>query len=156
MAGLSSDRVLMALLNRYDGTLAVDTVSETALVYNPGGRLPQGIGFATIKHQNSATDSVSALDRAGVFRLSIAASKPKFIAMFGDPPARPAKGEIIEGDWDFTLRNQIMPHPFQGWSSWVCVLNPNQPRFEDCIPLLDSAHAKAKATFVRRIKREQG
>jgi len=74
--------------------------------------------------------------------------------MFGTKPKRPAKGGIIEGSWDFTAFNTIMPHPVYGWMGWACVLNPTDATFQTCLPLIKIAYDKAQKTFEDRLRKE--
>jgi hypothetical protein len=141
------------VLARYDGTLAVAAWGESSIFYNPAQRLPRGVYFATLKEKDGENDRGSALDRDGVFRLNIGTPRALFEDRFGPPPKRPAKGQIIEGAWDFTQLDRIMPHPVYGWMSWMAVLNPSRVTFEELEPLMDAAYAKAKAAFGKRIRR---
>lgn len=122
------------------------------MFYNPGGKLPRGVYFATLKEKDGENDQASNLDRGGVFRLNIGTSKPLFQERFGTPPARPKKGGTVEGPWDFTALNTLMPHPVYGWMSWVAVLNPTPETFDDIQPLIEAAYIKAKNTFSKRVK----
>ncbi|MEE9428377.1 MAG: DUF6194 family protein [Paracoccaceae bacterium] len=153
MAELIPVEILETLLARYGGTNKVDAWGEATLFYNPGHLLARGTYFATVKEKNGDNDRASDLDRPGVFRLNIGADRAHFLELFGPPPPRPGKGQHIEGDWDFTALDRLTPHPIYGWMSWVSVLNPSATTFEKCLPLLDSAHAKAKATFDKRTKK---
>ncbi len=149
---MSPESTLQALQTRYSGTVLTPAWGETTLFYNPDAKLKRGAYFATVKEKNGDNDRASELDRAGVFRLNIGASRLLFEARFGKPPARPAKGCHVQGPWDFTALDTLTPHPVYGWMSWVSILNPSQDSFEACLPLLDSAHAKAKATFEKRLR----
>ena len=75
---------------------------ETALFYNPGKKLPNGVYFCTIKQQDSANDQSSDLSRDHVFRLSIGVPQAVYEHHFGLRPARPAKGGIVDTGHDFT------------------------------------------------------
>lgn len=123
---------------------------ETAFFYNPDNRLKNGTYFATIKEKDGENDSASDLTARGLWRLNIGIQKATFIALFGSPPKRPGKGMTIEGPWDFTARDMIMPHPVYGWMSWVAVIAPSQETWQTCLPLIADAHQRAKATFEKR------
>lgn len=126
--------------------------AETSYFVNPGGALPSGAYFATLKEKNGDNDRASGLDREGVFRLNFGAGAEAFEAMFGETPARPAKGEIIEGPWNFATLDTIMPHPIYGWMGWMCVLNPSRTTFHKCKPLIESAYDRAFETVQKRLK----
>lgn len=125
---------------------------ETSCFYNPGGEFARGTYFLTIKEKDGDNDRASELDREGVWRLNIGTARSDFEALFGQPPKRPGKGEHIEGPWDFTVLDQITPHPVYGWMSWIAVVSPSLETWRRCIPLVDSAYAKARTTFEKRLK----
>ncbi len=139
------------LLERYSGVVSVAAWGETALFYNPGKALKRGVYFATIKEKDGENDHASHLDRDGLFRLNIGTSKPLFTQLFGPPPKRPAKGGIVEGDWDFTARDTVMPHPVYGWMSWVCVITPSHATLAALDPMIAAAYDKARGSFAKRV-----
>lgn len=151
MTDLPETRLIQSFAHRFDGTRIVAAWGEQSLFYNPGGRLPRGVYFATVKSKDGANDKASNLDRAGIFRLNIGTSKDLFIAEFGPPPKRPGKGGIVEGPWDFTAPDVLTPHPVYGWMSWVSILNPSEQSLATLNPMLIAAYAKAKAAFDKRI-----
>ena len=106
-----------------------------------------------MKEKDGANDKASALHREGVFRLNMGLPREDYTALFGPTPPRPAKGQIIEGNWDFTQLNHLTPHPIYGWMGWVSILNPDETQFNDCVPLLKSAHQKAVTAFEKRTKK---
>ena len=124
---------------------------ETSYFYNPGLRFERGTYFATIKDHDGANDRASGLDRPGVWRLNMGVTKECYVALFGPPPPRPGKGMTVEGDWDFTALDRITPHPVYGWMGWVAVLNPSSATWNRCLPLIECAHERARATFGKRI-----
>ena len=135
-----------------DGVNPVSAWGETAYFYNPGGVLKRGTYFATIKDKDGDNDRASGLDRDGIWRLNIGIGSQAFLAMFRHKPARPAKGGVIEGPWDFTEIDRIMPHPVYGWMGWIAVLNPGAATFETCKPLITAAHQRAADSFSKRIR----
>lgn len=144
--------IINELQMRYSGTVITPAWGETTLFYNPQDKLKRGTYFATVKEKDGANDRASELDRDGVYRLNIGASRDLFEEQFGTPPARPSKGCHVQGPWDFTALDTLTPHPVYGWMSWVSILNPTKESFAACLPLLDSAHSKAKATFAKRLR----
>lgn len=96
------DSVIQYLLDRFDGTRVVEAWGERSIFYNPGYKLPRGVYFATVKEKDGDNDKASRLDRAGMFRLNVGTTRPLFLERFGPPPARPGKGGVIDGPWDFT------------------------------------------------------
>lgn len=135
------------------GVVSVEAWGETSYFYNPGHALPRGTYFATIKDHDGANDRASKLDRPGIWRLNMGVSKPAYFERFGPTPPRPGKGRVIEGDWDFTATDVLTPHPIYGWMSWIAVLSPTAVTWRNtCVPLLTDAHARAIATFGRRVR----
>ncbi|MBU2981969.1 hypothetical protein KO498_09085 [Lentibacter algarum] len=149
---MSPETILTDLLARYAGTVSTPAWGETTLFYNPDNTFKRGAYFATIKEKNGDHDQASELDREGVFRLNIGATRPLFEARFGNPPARPTKGGHVHGPWDFIALDSLTPHPVYGWMSWVSILNPSEASFASCLELLDSAYVKATATFNKRLR----
>lgn len=134
-----------------EGVNPKDAWGETSYFYNPGGVFDRGTYFATIKQQDGDNDQASDLDRNGVWRLNLGISKGAYLERFGPPPARPGKGGVIEGEWDFTALDQLTPHPVYGWMSWVSVLNPSCENWDRCLPLLLDAHERARMIFQCRL-----
>lgn len=144
---------IKAVLEEFEGVVTLSAWGETTFFYNPNRILNRGTYFATLKDKNGPNDKASDLDRKNVFRLNMGVHKSDYFKLFGPTPPRPLKGQIVQGDWDFTALNQLTPHPIYGWMSWVSILNPDEATFERYMPLLVNAHQKAKATFEKRIKK---
>jgi hypothetical protein len=151
MQNLTPSQIIDALLQKFEGVTVVEAWGEKSLFYNPGGLLPRGVYFATLKEKNGDNDRASQLDREGIFRLNIGTTKPHFLEQFGPPPPRPGKGGVVEGPWDFTALDTLTPHPIYGWMSWVAVVNPSPERLHEIQPLIDAAYQKAAKTFSRRV-----
>jgi hypothetical protein len=49
----------------------------------------------------------------------------------------------VEGGYDFTALDSIMPHPVYSKMYWVCVLNPSEETFKTVQELLVEAYDKA-------------
>lgn len=147
---LTPSQIIDTLLKKFEGVTVVEAWGEKSLFYNPGGLLPRGVYFATIKEKNGDNDRASRLDREGIFRLNVGTTKPLFFERFGPPPPRPGKGGIVDGPWDFTVLDTLTPHPVYGWMSWVAVVNPTADTFNEMQPLIEAAYQKAEKTFSRR------
>ena len=144
--------VIQFIQNNFDDVYETAVWGETTFFYNPELLFTRGTYFATIKEKDGDNDHSSNLNRSGIWRLNIGIPKPLFLQHFGNPPKRPAKGEAIDGPWNFTEINQITPHPVYGWMSWVSVLNPTVETFEICQPFLWEAYKKAQIAFNKRKK----
>jgi hypothetical protein len=124
---------------------AVETTTAygyTFFFYGSDHTLP----FATIASSNNEYESISDLDRPGVFRLNIGVSRQTFQALFG-----PAKVDVSR--FDFTLLDVIMPHPDYAPQNFICVLSPSEATFEKIRDLLAEAYAIAVRRFNRRNKK---
>jgi hypothetical protein len=151
---MTPEAIRALILRDFPETEALESWGETSLFCNPGGRFARGAYFLTLKSKDGANDRASALDRPGVFRMSFGLPRDAYEPLFGRPPARPGKGGVIEGPWDFTQPGRLMPHPVYGWMSWVCILNPSAADLAAQMPLIRAAHAKALKTFERRARSE--
>ena len=142
------------LQSEFSDVVAKNAWGETSFFVNPNCLLPSGTYFATLKEKDGENDQASDLDRPGIFRLNFGPGKPAFVKAFGAPPARPGKGCIIEGPWQFTDIDVIMPHPVYGWMGWMCILNPSRSNFDYCKDLLATAHQKASLAVYKRLRKE--
>ena len=90
----------------------------------PDHRFP----FATLV-TNDQYDQASRLDRPGVFRLNLGVGQATYQGLFGAPPARPGASGVVETGHNFTVLDQIMPHPIYANMFWLCVLSPSDATF---------------------------
>jgi hypothetical protein len=137
---------------QYHGLIAVDAWGEQSFFYNPEGRLPRGVYFATLKNKDGDNDKASQLGRAGVFRFNFGISKSAYEKVLGARPARPAAGGVVDTGHDFTQLNTLMPHPVYGWMAWVCVLNPDLAMWQRLQPLLSESYGLAVEKYTKRVK----
>lgn len=151
---MQAKEIVEEILSEYEGVIAKSSWGETALFYNPGKVLPNGVYFCTIKEKNGENDKSSELDREGVFRLSIGVSKNSYEKMFGLRPNRPAKGDKVDLKDSFVALNKLMPHPIYAWMSWLQVLNPDEATFSSMRPLLNEAHTNAVIKFNKKMAKK--
>lgn len=149
---IGPDAVHDYIIGALAGVVPKSVWGETAFFYNPGLRFARGAYFATIKEKDGDNDRASGLDRSEIWRLNMGVGRETFVTMFGRPPVRPAKGQAIEGPWDFRQTDLITPHPVYGWMSWISVLNPSIETWTECGLLLADAHRRAVASFDRRVR----
>src|SRR5882762_8555707 len=77
--------------------------------YSPSGQVPERtFPFATLVAQDEY-DSVSNLNRPGIFRLNIGVSKATYTSLLGSLPSAPGASGVVETGHDFTALDQIMP-----------------------------------------------
>ncbi len=138
------------ILDKYQGVIVADAYRERSFFYNPDGSLPKGIYFATIKESDGPNDKVSNLDREGIYRLSVGVSKRHYQPLFGDVPKRPAKGEVVELDFDFATTGMLMPHPIYAWLGWVCINNPDNKNLDLLKYLLDISYQNVLTKFAKK------
>jgi hypothetical protein len=129
------------ILDTFAGVETTDNFGYTFFFYGADRVLP----FATFIRADNPYDSVSNLDRPGVFRLNIGVSRQTFQSLFGT-------GKVDVSAYDFSALDQIMPHPEYAAQHFVCVLNPGAATLEKVRALLAEAYALA----VRRETRRQG
>jgi hypothetical protein len=148
---LTTQQLTKFILNRYDGLMPQATWGETSFFYNPDSKFARGTYFATIKEKDGDNDKASQLDREGVWRLNFGTVTKSFGGLFGPKPARPAKGGVIAGEYDFTKLDVLTPHPIYGWMGWVCILNPSQKSIDLILPLIDEYFQITKKRFEKRL-----
>jgi hypothetical protein len=104
----------------------------------PATRSPEGnldpkrrFPFATIVTKDYGDfDRASNLNRPGVFRLNIGVSRDTFRSRFAAPDTA----------YDYSVLDQLIPHPVYAPQSWLSVLNPSDATFEAIQPLLAEAY----------------
>ena len=119
---------------------------DSFFIYNPGRELApaEQIPFVTLI-QRDDYDTASNLSREGIYRLNIGVSRETYQKHFGDPPPFPKDGGIINTGHDFTVLDQLLPHPIYAAMGWVCILNPSDTAFEtELKSMLAEAYAIAK------------
>ena len=111
-----------------------NTLGYTFFFYGSERKLP----FASIASCDNEHDSVSKLDRPGVFRLNIGVAKLTFQSLFGAAPVDPDR-------YDFTALDQFMPHPDYAAWHFICVLNPSESTMEKVKEFLAEAYNLARS-----------
>ena len=90
------------------------------------------------------------LDRTRAFRVSIGLGTATYVRLFGPKPKRPAKGGVVALPQDFTVQNQLMPHPVYAWMGWAQILSPTREVFVEIFPHIKEAYRLAVAKFTRK------
>lgn len=147
---MTPDEILQYCLDTLEETVLVNSWGERGIFYNPENKLKRGIYVLTIKEKDGDNDKGSNLDRDGVYRVNIGLRKTTFQKMYGYIPARPAAGEIVDMDCDFTATDTILPHPVYAWMSWISILNPSIDTFQRLQPLIRESYEYAKEKFKKR------
>lgn len=149
---LDENTIETYLLKTYKHINPVNSWGERSYFVNPEMRLKRGSYFATIKSKDGENDKASDLNRPGVFRLNIGLTTKKYEEIFGLRSPRPAKGEVIEGDYAFQSLNIFMPHPVYGWMGWIAINNPDRDNFEQAKKYLAIAYEKALQVTMKKLK----
>jgi len=97
--------------------------------------------FATIVTKDyPGFDTLSNVDRPGVFRLNVAVGRRRYEELFGHPPA--AHTEHRDG-YDYAALDRVIPHPLYASQGWASILNPGDATADEARELLAGAHARA-------------
>lgn len=147
---MTADKILEYCLKEYKGTVLISSWGERGIFYNPENKLKRGIYILTVKEKDGDNDKSSNLNRDGIYRVNLGVYKETFTKMFGMIPKRPAKGCIVDMDYDFTLTDRILPHPVYAWMGWICMLNPSESTFEKLKPLIQESYEYAKEKYEKR------
>jgi hypothetical protein len=147
---LEVKQILEYCSNNFLDTVLVESWGEKGIFYNPNRALKRGIYVLTIKDKDGEHDKGSNLNREGIFRVNIGLRKSTFINMFGIIPARPAAGDVVGMQYDFTALDTILPHPVYAWMGWISILNPSEQTFEQLKPLIQEAYKLAQEKFRKR------
>lgn len=100
-------------------------------------RLP----FVTFTSGDNEYDSVSNLDRDGVYRINIGVSRATFEQLFGGLSA-----EAL----DYTVLNTFLPHPDYAKQHFICILNPTGEQLQRTKELITEAHSIAEKRWRRK------
>lgn len=104
-------------------------------------RLP----FVTVGHSDNEFDTVSNLNRDGVFRVNIGVSEETFDSLLAD-----SNTENV----DYSVLNVFLPHPHYAKQHFVCILNPSQENADVTKQLIVEAHFIAAARLARRSRKQ--
>ena len=115
---------------------------DTFFFYDPDGvtvtekRMP----FATIVvNDYPGFDEASALNRPGVFRVNMSVGRETF-------ERHSPHGVSI----DYSVLDQVIPHPVYAAQSWLSVLNPGANTSEAVKTLLTEAHERARTRYDKK------
>lgn len=99
------------------------------------------VPFVSIADSDNEYDSVSNLDREGVFRVNIGVSRATFESLFAD-----SQTENV----DYSALNVFLPHPEYSKQHFVCILNPTGENAEITKKLMVEAHGIAASRLQRK------
>lgn len=99
------------------------------------------MGFVTIANSDNEYDSVSNLNRKGVFRINIGVSRKTFESLFAGSNAE---------NIDYSVLNVFLPHPDYAKQNFICILNPSGENAEVTKKLIIEAHALVASRYQRK------
>jgi hypothetical protein len=104
--------------------------------------------FATIVTKDyDGFDTSSHLNRPGVFRLNVAVGRERFQELFGYPPAGHSARST---DIDYTVLDQVIPHPAYAVQGWASILCPGIKTTDEARSLITHAHQRAVERYRAR------
>jgi hypothetical protein len=103
------------------------------------------MSFVTIANADNEWDSVSNLDRDGVFRVNIGVGRETFDQLIG----KSFESEPL----DYSALNTFLPHPEYAKQNFICILNPEGENVEKIKELISEAHAIAAKRAGRKAKK---
>lgn len=96
-------------------------------------------------------DAASWLDRDGpTYRVNLGVDPATYEELFGPAPRQPVGSAVIDTGFDYTMTDQIMPHPYYAPLHWACVVNPGEQTRERLASLLQRAYSLAEARYRNR------
>lgn len=149
---MTSDEIVDYVTRNFYGVKPKASWGETALFYNPDNILPNGVYFCTLKEQDGDNDSASNLNREEVFRLSLGVGKAAYADLFDTPPQRPAKGETVDIEQDFSELDNLMPHPTYAWMGWIAINSPSSDSFTQIVEHIQTSYDRALLNYAKNKK----
>lgn len=127
------------ITSTFENVKTTVNLGYTFFIYRDDDMLP----FVTIASTGNEYETVSKLDRPGVYRLNIGVSRETFKSLFGT-------NKVDINAYDFTALDTIMPHPDYSAQFFLCVLSPSEATFERIKPLLTEAYDIAVKKYNQR------
>ena len=129
--GPDPDSITRYITETYPETVVAEAMNATFFSLDDR----QWPNFATIVTTDEH-DHASNLSRPGIFRLNIGTlSRETFARLVGDADPQ-----------DFTVLDQVLPHPVYAKQRWISILNPSNRSFEEIVkPLLAETHDRLAA-----------
>ena len=102
------------------------------------------VPFVSVASSDNEYDSVSNLNREGVYRINIGVGRETFDTLVGN-----MKSEDI----DYAALDVLMPHPEYAKQHFVCILNPSGDNEAYTKELIVEAHSLATSRLERKTNR---
>jgi hypothetical protein len=116
---------------------------DSFFFYDPEDDIPadRRFPFATVVVKDyDGFDTASNLNRPGVFRLNIGVGRARFKDVIGYPPVEHA---AHQAEFDYSVLDQLLPHPVYAAQAWVSILNPGEVTEDQARALIVDAHTRA-------------
>jgi hypothetical protein len=131
-AGPDPAAITAYITDRFEGVDVVEALDATFFSVDAEKHWPNFATIVTTDVHDQGSGNSSDLSRPGVFRLNIGVGKDTFQRLVGD-----------QRDPDYTVLDQVIPHPVYAKQRWISILSPSTETFESIIkPLLDEAYAR--------------
>ena len=104
-------------------------------------RLP----FVSIGHSDNDFDTVSNLNREGVFRINIGVSKETYESLLAETDSE---------NVDYSVLDLFLPHPHYSKQHFVCILNPSQKNAEVTRQLMVEAHSISTSRQLKKSRKQ--
>jgi hypothetical protein len=142
---------MKSILDYLEATYHVDIIEDSGnffIFYDPDNQLPADYRFPYLTLvNNDLYDKASELSRPDIYRLNIGLGKTTFQSLFPDFSKRQEEEQL----YDYTVLNQLLPHPVYGKMYWCCILNPDENTFIKMVrPLLEEAYQLALKFYTKR------
>jgi Family of unknown function (DUF6194) len=157
---MTRDEVVDHVTSELDGTLVVVASEEngapevawgdTFFIYDPDRIIPPDKQFpyaTVVVNDYPGFDEASNLAREGVYRVNVWVSKDTF---------ETETSGMDEAEIDYTVFDEVIPHPLYASQSWLSVLNPGPATEEKVRELLAEAHDRARARYDKQRARGGG
>ena len=102
------------------------------------------VPFVSIASSDNEYDSVSNLNREGIYRINIGVGRETFDSLVGNMKLE---------DIDYSTLDVLMPHPEYAKQHFVCILNPSGENEELTKKLITEAHDLAANRLERKANR---
>lgn len=145
------------LSETFDATNILENAGDTFFIYDPDRDLPPARQqpYVTIVTADNDYDHVSNLNEPNAYRLNIGLTKATYTSRFGTPPTTRDEHGMFDTGFDYTARDELMPHPAYASQYWVCVVNPSDATLDVLKPLLTEAHEFAARKYANHQARQQ-
>ena len=136
---MKQEEIERHIIESFKGTHVVKANGDSFFFYGDEKKFP----FATIVTTDNDFDNVSKLDREDFYRVNVGIDKVTFNTLFGAIKSQPGISGYVNSGIDFTVSDEIMPHPIYGSMYWICVVNPDQKTFTTLHAYLATSYDKA-------------